>query len=220
MSEINWKQKYMDLKQDYMKDVDAGFRLGFEQGQMKAQNDSVMQAQQQQAEQMQSDTQNQHDDQMSLGGSAGDQNSDPSAEIKQENPGGMATPDSQHPGGSELDQHISQLEQMVQKGEATPADLMKALAGFKDLRKSITFKAEMRKSEAAIPGIVKALHTPKFKISQQSNHNLSSAAKNAVSLQHKIVTDVMKHWAEEEKNTSKSILDQLKVEGLVAPKKD
>lgn len=200
MSEINWKTKYQELKGKFMESVDMAFRLGFEQGQQSAQQDAMMQQQQQQADQMAAQQQ---------GDQAPDGQEQPQGEEPQQ-----SEPDSAHPAGSELDQHISTLESMVNKSEISPTDLLKAIGDLRTLQKSMVTARELKKSADAIPGIVKALHKPSFKISQQANHNMSSAAKSAVSMQEKIVSDVMKSWAEEESRLSKDILGRLGVEGL------
>lgn len=205
MPEINYKAKYQELKQKYMKSVDAAFRLGYEQGS----NDAQMQAaQQQQADQ-------QAMQQASMAGQSGGQPGQP-AEGQEAAPGGESPdqpPASAHPQGSELDQHISQLEGMLGKSELTEEDLS-------DLKKSIsTLKQgiELAKSQAAIKGIAKALNkslpnliAPKHAGTQ----NLTQPAKNALSAQELIVQNLFKTWDEQEKNAGKSIKDILANEGL------
>lgn len=204
MSEINWKQKYDAMKAKFMDSMDTAFRLGFEQGQQQAAQDQMAQQQQQQADEMAA--------QMGMEGGEGGEEGQPQE--------GEEAPVSAHPGGSELDQHINTLESMVNKSEPDMASLIKSVKGLRELQKSIKLQNDLKKSARAISGISAALHKPKFKISQQANHNLSSSAKKAVSMQEKIVNDVMKSWDEEQKKTSGDILSQLKVEGLLPEKKD
>ena len=73
----------------------------------------------------------------------------------------------------------------------------------------------MKKSQAAIDGIVKSLHKPAFKIGVQASHNLNDNAKKSVSMQHKIVTDIMKAWNDEENKAKNSIENLLNIEGLL-----
>jgi hypothetical protein len=213
MSEINWKSKYEALKAKFMESVDAAFRLGYEQGAKEAQVDSIQQQQQQEADQMAAQANGMGDPSQEQGE---DPNQDPNAGPEVEGP-----PPSANPQGSELDKHINELESMLQKNEDGKIDVAAALAAINSLkltRKEIAFQAELKKSAEAIPEIAKALNKPKFKIGQNANHNLSTSAKNAVNMQEKIVTDIMKSWEEEEKKTKQDILSQIKNE--VAVKKD
>lgn len=207
MAEINWKSKYEALKAKFMESVDTAFRLGYEQGQNDAAVENVQQQQQQQAEQEMANAQ--------AAGMQGDEQ-DPNAQ--QDPSQAEQAPDSAHPGGSELDQHISQLESMLGKGEIDMTSMMKSIAEMRKIQKKIVFESELKKSAQAIPEIAKNLHKPKFKISAQANHNLTSNAKKAVNMQEKIVSDIMAKWEEESKASAKSILDVIKVEGLT--KKD
>ena len=202
-NQVNYKQKYEELKMKYMQDVDTAFRLGFEQGSVQGQQDAQMAQQQAEAE-----AQNAA---MGGGGSEGS----PAGAEQQANPNGGnigdMEPDSENPAGSELDQHIAKLESMVSKSETTPEDLKKAISDIKSFR---TQAVEMKKSSMAISGIAKALHKPAFKIGKQASHNLTDNAKKAVGMQEKIVSDIMKSWAEEEKTASNSISKILGIEGL------
>lgn len=197
MAEINWKSKYIELKAKYMGAVDASFRIGMEQGMQQAQ---VQQAQDQAAQQ-------QAQDQQAQGGQPGQPDGAPQ---EGEQPG------SENPQGSELDQHISQLEGMLGKSELT-ADDMQALQ--KSLA-SLKFGIEMKKSDHAVHSIAKSLRPsfPAAKIpnamSKSANANLSIHAKAALSLQAQIVANVMASFEEEETNLSKSIANVVAGEGL------
>jgi hypothetical protein len=207
-NQVNYKQKYEDLKMKYMQDVDTAFRLGFEQGSVQGMQDAQLQQQQAQAEA----------DQAAIGQGQGSEGTPAGAE-QQANPNGGQIgdmePDSENPAGSELDQHIAKLESMVSKAELSPDELKKAVSDIKAFRVQAT---EMKKSSMAISGIAKALHKPAFKIGRQASHNMNDNAKRAVGMQEKIVSDIMKSWADEEKTASNSISKILGVEGLV--KKD
>ena len=120
---------------------------------------------------------------------------------------------SEHPEGSELDQHIAKLESMIAKAEKSdPEELKKNFKDFqaigndlRKLQKSWKEQSDLRKSHAAIAGIAKALHKPAFKLSKQASINLNDTAKQAVSMQHKIVNDVMAKMEAEEKRASGDI---------------
>lgn len=211
-SQINYKQKYQELKMKFMESVDAAFRLGFEQGSVQGMQDAQMQQQQAQQEQEAAMAGQQP------GQGQGSEGSPAGAEqMANPNGGGIEdVPDSENPAGTELDQHIAKLESMVSKSEASPADIAKAVHDLKQYRVQTV---EMKKSTQAIKGIAKALHKPAFKIGQQASHNMTSNAKAAVGMQEKIVTDIMKSWEDEEKRASSSIQKILNVEGLAKKEK-
>ena len=215
--EVIWKGKYNELKAKFMESVDAAFRLGFEQGAQQASQDAAMQQQQQQME-MQNASMGAPGGAPEEGPEAGDfsDQQDPQASVPPAGGQGIQPmQDSEHPDGSELDQHIAKLESMLHKGEQVDVTaLIKAINEIKGLQKSQKELLGLAKSAKAIPAIAKALHKPKFKLGVQANHNLSSTAKSAVTMQHKIVTDIMSKWEKEEKNASKDILSQLSIEGL------
>jgi hypothetical protein len=215
--DVNYKMKYQELKLNFKKSVDLAFRLGFGEGSKQA----TQQATQQKAQEQEASAQQP--------GQPGQPGGDPSQESGASQPGddhsapmpGGAAPgqpanpqveaqpmaESEHPDGTELDQHISTLENMLSKSELDPEELQKYV---KDLKQEI----ELKKSAEAIKGIAKALHKPQFNIGNQANHNMSSNAKTAVTLQHKIVADVMKKWEQEEKQVSKDIMATLNKEGI------
>lgn len=199
---INYKSKYLELRSKYIADLDMAFRLGVEEGAKQAQQQQAMDAQAQ-AQEMEMQQQNID---------AGGQEIQPN---QPEQPGQEGAPsiDPSNQGGSELDQHISKLEGML--GSNPEPEIQKSLQTIISLRKSEKQAIEMKKSELAIKGIARALHKPAFKIGVQASHNLTDTAKKAVSLQHKIVNDVMKAWKEEESKASKDIKNILDVEGLI-----
>lgn len=227
--EVNYKKKYMELKAKFMESVEMAFRLGFEDGAKQSQQDQAMQ-QQQQMEQQQAAMngavpgQEQNPSDPNGGGSVPGQDqgatmpAGPGMGIQQGGPapqGAQPMKESEHPDGSELEQHIAKLESMISKTEDLDVgDLKKAIGDLRTLQKAQKEQIELRKSAMAIPAIAKALHTPKFKIGVQASHNMNSTAKAAVTMQHKIVNDIMAKWENEEKNASKDILSQLNVEGL------
>src|SRR5579863_10316387 len=168
-ADVNYKNKYMELRSKYMNDLDMAFRLGFEQGGQQAQQDQMAQ-QEQQAQEIQT-------------AAAGAQPGQPGETPSPEQPGQSET-GSEHPEGSELDQHIAKLESMIAKPEGASAqELGKSIEDLKKLTKSWKEQSDLRKSHAAISGIAKALHKPAFKMSKQASINLNDTAKKAVSMQ-------------------------------------
>jgi hypothetical protein len=210
--DISYKQKYLELRAKYMADVDTAFRVGMEQGMQQAQND---QAAQQQAAQQQAD-------QMAAQGGGGDQfgggqeggaqpGQDPTQPGADASAGG-GQPDQQ---GSELDSHIAELESMVnQPGADAGGQIQKSLQKLKAFRKSQLLQLEFKKSEQAIKAIGKVFKKPEFKMGQRAEHNLSPNAKQAVTMQHKIVSDIMQKMEAEEKKAGASIQDILNIEGI------
>lgn len=211
-NQINYKQKYQELKMKFMESVDAAFRLGFEQGAVQGQQDAQMQQQQQQQEQ-----------EAAMGGQQPGQGfgaeGSPAGAEQQANPNGDMAPqpmqDSENPAGSELDQHIAKLESMLKsETPANPADLILLTSKIQGLRKSMKEAVELQKSAKAIPEIAKNLHKPAFKLGVQASHNMNDNAKKAVGMQEKIVSDIMKSWADEEQKAAKDIKKILSVENL------
>lgn len=201
---INYKSKYMELRSKYIADLDMAFRLGVEQGAQQAQQQQAMEAKAQADQAAQLESQ----------GLSGEQ---PGQEEAPQQPGQEAPQEGQVPAqdqnGSELDQHISKLEGML--GSNPEPEIQKSLQAIVSLRKAQKDAIDFKKSELAIKGIAKALHKPAFKIGVQASHNMSDNAKKAVSLQHKIVNDIMKTWGEEENKASNDIKSILDVEGLI-----
>jgi hypothetical protein len=196
--EVNWKMKYQEIKAKWMDSLDMAFRAGFEEGKRQSELDNANQqiaSQQQQMSGMQGQG-------MQGGAQPNAESSSEEMEPQQ--------PDSQNPAGSELDQHIAKLESMVAKNEQVDVTALKeTVNSLKKAQQSYLEQLSLAKSAKAIPAIAQALHKPSFKLSQQANHNLSSSAKQSVSMQEKIVTDLMKAWEDEEKKAGEDILDQL-----------
>lgn len=193
-AQINYKNKYLELRSKYIGDIDMAFRLGYEQGVQGAQQQQAQMEQEQQAQAQ------------GMNGGAPPFGSEGGESVGQ--------PESQLDGQpSELDQHIGKLESML--GGNPDQEIKKSLHALVTLRKSEKQALELRKSAAAIPGIVKALHKPAFKMSVQASHNLNDNAKKTATLQHKIVNDIFKSWQEQESKTSKDIVSILEAEALL-----
>lgn len=194
------------------------FRLGMEQGQQQAQQQQALDAQ---AQAQEMEQQQKLAEAGGMGGQPGQeqpgQGQPPQAgEEGQEAAPGEA-PGMENPNGSELDQHINKLESMLGGSKdqgPEQQEIKKSLEAIKSLRKAEKFTYDMKKSDMAIKGIAKALHKPSFKIGVQAQHNLNDNAKKAVTLQHKIVNDIMKAWKAEETRASHDISNILNVENL------
>jgi hypothetical protein len=215
--EINYKKKYLELRGKYINDLDMAFRLGMEQGLQQAQQQQSMEAeanaQQMQMQQPQIEAQG-------MGGQRAPQEDDSTTSPGQNTPGQSAKPEDDQVSmpnqmeqqNSELDQHIGRLESML--GSSAEPDIQKSLQAIASLRKAQRDALDMKKAESAIQGIAKALHKPGFKFGVQATSNLTDNAKTTVSMQNKIVTDVMAAWANEEDKASKDISSILNIEGL------
>jgi len=201
--ENNYKAKYLALRMKFMESVDQAFRMGYEQGTQDSQMDQMAQAQQ-----SQQDAMNQENP-----GEEGEEGQEGEDQNGQE-PGDEQA---QAQEGSELDTHINNLEQAVQKSEKPDALLTKTLSDLKEFKLKHDARLQMKKSEKAIKGIAKALK-PKFKLSSGAKSNLSKTAKDSLSMQEKIVADVMKSFEEEQKKAATDISSILNIENLI--KKD
>jgi hypothetical protein len=203
-AELNWKNKYLELRSKYINDIDMAFRLGYEQG--------MQGAQQQQAQEQK--TQMEQAQQLQAQGLNGDNGEGKAPRLGDE--GGEIEQPGQSPGteqSSELDQHIGKLETML---SSTPdAEIKKSLQALVTLRKAEKEAMELKKSAAAIPGIIKALHKPSFKLGVTAAHNLTENSKKTITLQHKIVNDIFKSWQTEEAKASKDIIATIQAEALL-----
>lgn len=203
-ADLNWKNKYLELRSKYINDIDISFRLGYEQGMQGAQQQQAQEekAQMQQTQQLQAQGLNGGDDTGApkMGDAGGEQPEQPGQQ-----PGEGQT--------SELDQHIGKLESML--GSNPDPEIKKSLNALITLRKSEKQSQELKKSADAIPGIVKALHKPPFKMGVTAAHNLTENAKRTVTLQHKIVNDIFSSWQDEEAKASKDIISVLENEALL-----
>lgn len=185
MSAIDYKKKYKDLRARYMHSLDLAFRTGYEQGYREAQIESASQQSQMMQQQM-----GQQQAMMEQQG----------AEQGQEQ---LQAPQEQMGQTSELDQAISQLEELVNKSEITPQDLKKTL----DLIKSESQHKKMLQKTKSID------ITPR-QLSQSYKVNLSDSSKTALSMQEKILADIMNKWEQETLNSSKDITTVLGTEAL------
>lgn len=131
---VDYKQKYIDLRSKFAKTCDMYYRTGYEdgmkEGQMQAQQEAMMQQQQQAMMEQGIDPETGQP----IEGAPVDENGMPIEEGAEE---GMAPEEMGEEQGSELDQHINELEALVQKGEKPKVtELRKAVEAITSLRKS------------------------------------------------------------------------------------
>lgn len=188
MAAVDYKQKYIDLRAKFAKTCDKYYRAGYEEGmkegQMQAQQEQMMQQQQQEmiAQGIDPETG------QPIQGGAVDENGMPiedqgAMEAAQE---GMAPEGMDEAQGSELDQHINELEGLVSKGEKPKVT---------DLRKAVKALASLRKSQKA-----------KLK----SNHK-----EVTVSKQKDLVNNMLKKWeSEANKSVTDNLEEIIASEGI------
>lgn len=189
----DYKMKYKELKLKFKETVDLAFRLGVQEG--------MRQGELQQAQQAQMAAQ-----QAAAGGMPG-----------QEGAPGQEMPGQGPADGSELDQHIGTLESMLQKADPTSSEalsLKKSLDGIKAFKMSLKQASDLRKSEAALTAIGKAMKTP-FTLGKAATKNMTETAKSALNSQEQILDNVMKSFAEEEQRATEAIKKTLSLEQVL-----
>lgn len=223
MSVVNYKSKYLQLRARFEESIDVAFRLGFEQG--------AQAAQQQQMQQQAQDMANQQAQQAQLqaSGMNGQPSQDSGQEDQQGPQGAQIQDDSrgvgqqtgaagapQGMGGSQLDQHIGELEDVMNKAEYGSPEWEKLHKSI-DKLKSIKVTMDYNNNQELIKSIGHNLRNP-LKLNTKAQHNMSHPAKEALGLQHKIVNDLMDTWTREEQGLPTSIVEVLQSESLT--KKD
>jgi hypothetical protein len=116
-------------------------------------------------------------------------------------------------GGSELEQHLGTLDNLVNKAESLE-DVKIALRSLGPSIRKITEASQsmaLRKSVGAMRHLKRANFAAK-KHSQSFHHNMDHGRKAAVTMQAKIVEDVMKAWNDQELEARGDILETLGVE--------
>lgn len=195
--QIDYKMKYKELKLKFKETVDLAFRLGVTEG--------MRQGELQQAQQAMASAQ-----QAAAGaqpGQPGEEGAAPGQEMPGQGPAD----------GSELDQHIGTLEGMLQKADPTSSEalsLKKSLDGIKAFKTSLKQAHDLRKSEAALAAIGKAMGS-KFTLGKAATKNLSENAKGALNSQEEILNNVMKSFAEEEQKATEAIKKTLSLEQVL-----
>jgi hypothetical protein len=165
---IDYKQKYLSVRDKLVSAVDSAFRMGFEAGLKKGSQEAMMQQAQQQA-QVASEQMQQMQGQMS-----------------------QAQGQPQPQQSSEMDQYIAELEAIVNKSEG---------GNLEDLKKSIDK--------------MKSLSKP---MSFSYTNNMTPDQKKDLSMQEKIVSDVLTKWESESKSATSEMERALGVEGILTKK--
>jgi hypothetical protein len=215
MSQVNYKQKYQQLKQRFMESVDVAFRLGYEQGAQQAQMQQMQQQQQQVADQQSQEAQStaQGSEDPSQDGQPGQEGQQPDGAQIQDSSRGVGQ-QAQGAGGSELDSHIGELEGLMAKAEYGTESwetLNNSIAKLKSIKVSL----DLKKNEALIKSIGANLKAKKpLVLNPRAKHNLTEPAKAALTMQHKIVEGIMETMEKESQGLPTDIVEILRFEGL------
>jgi hypothetical protein len=199
MSKVDYKAKYLELRNVLTNSVDVAFRAGYQQGYKDAQAEGMQQqlAQAQQQAQMMN--------QQGMDPSMEDQNS--------QYTDGMA--DQQADGSmNELEAGMGELENELNKGEIDKASALNQLQVLSNSLRKLQEAASLKKSNEHIEKLKNATKKVE-KFSLGYKNNLSNTHKKALSAQQQIVTGILKKWEKEEVETSKNILDVLASEGKI-----
>lgn len=186
---IDYKKKYMDLRARFVEALDIAFRTGYEQGANEQQVQNMAQQAQMQAQQaamMQGQI---------TGGPGMDQ------------PPGAENPESLEAADSEMDAAISELEGLVNKSEPSVDDMKKSIEALKNSRMH-------QKLQKATKEAGKKLNQPPKPLSLSYKVNLPEESKQTVSMQSKIVDDILNKWEQEAQNSAKDITSVLGTEVL------
>lgn len=190
----DYKIKYLDIRAKLKEATDVAFRLGYSQGMKDGTQAAAMQQMQQQVQMQQAAMNGGQPGQP--GGVPGEEGVPPDMQGGEIPPGAdqgqdEAMMDAPAPeemgdeqGGSELDQHINELQNLVAKGEK-PSVL--------DMRKAVDILANIRKAQ-------KDAWTKKID--------------KIIPAQKKVVDNILKKWSEEANKPSKGIEAIIKEHGL------
>jgi len=193
---VDYKGKYLAMRQKLISSVDAAYRMGYSDGAKKAQLDAMAQQAQQQMQQGQQMMQQAQEQQaqMQQQQQPQDPNQEQMAQEAQQQQDQQQM-QQQDQGPTEMDQHIAELESIVNKSEGFDvSELMKSIDRLKSSQKA----------------------QKPFSVS--FTHNMSENSKRDLSMQEKIVGDIFKKWESEEQKTQSEIGTILGVEGLLAKK--
>ena len=203
---VDYKKKYLDIRAKMVTSMDMAFRMGYEKGGSDAAQQQ-MQMQQQQLQQQQAQMaqmQGQGQDPSQQGMDPGqDPSQDPSQQGAQDlsqNPNGMPGAPQQE----ELDQYIGELESLVSKGEISAEDLKKSITKIKNFQSN----TRLNKSLNALKS------NKQFKLNPNASVNMTSNDKQNLSMQEKIVSEIMKKWENEAPKTTSQAMQALGVEVL------
>jgi hypothetical protein len=186
---VDYKKKYMDLRARFIEALDMAFRTGYEQGANEQQIQDMAQQAQMQTQQAA----------MMQGQMAGGPGMDQSA--------GAEDTEAPEAAGSEMDAAIAELESLVNKSEPSLEDLKKSVEALKNSRMH-------QKLQRATKEAKKKLHQPPKPLSLSYKVNLPEESKQAVSMQSKIVSDILNKWEQEAQNSARDITTILGTEAL------
>lgn len=195
---IDYKKKYMDLRARFIEALDVAFRTGYEQGANETQVQNMAQQAQMQAQQaamMQS--------QMAAG--PGMDQQAPGAEMSPDMQGQGPVPEA---GGDEMDGAIAELEGLVNKKEPSIDDLKKSLETIKNSRMH-------QKLQKATKQIGKKMAQAPQPLSLSYSVNLPEESKQVVSMQSKVVSDILNKWENEAQKSARDITSVLGNEALL-----
>lgn len=200
MSKVDYKQKYLEIRDQWITSLDAVWRDGYAQGYKEAQVDAQMQQANQMAQMMggpgQIPQEQGEEPQMSPMDQAGE----------------MADESAVDQGVSELEAGIQELEELLSKSEGAEKahyqSLLNNLNG--SLHKILQAKenTNLRKSMNDI----KSFNKKAEKFSTSFKQNATQLQKKTVSEQKKIVNNIMQKWEEEEKKAASDILKAINSE--------
>jgi len=195
---IDYKKKYMDLRARFVEALDIAFRTGYEQGYNESQIQNMAQQAQMQAQQTAMMQGQMGAADYSMQQPSGGEIPAPEASGQNVNP---------EAGGDEIDAAIAELEQLVNKSEPSIDDMKKSLEVIKNNRM-------FQKLQKATKEASKKMGQPPRPLSLSYKVNLPEDAKQAVSMQAKIVDDILKKWEQEAQNSAKDITAILGTEAL------
>lgn len=185
---VDYKKKYMDLRARFVEALDVAFRTGYEQGSNEQQIQNMAQQAQMQAQQA------------AMMNQGAGMNQPPNGAPDQQQP----VPEA---GGDEMDSAIAQLEGLVNKSEPSVEDMKKSLEAIKNSRMH-------QKLQKATKEAGKKMAQPPKPLSLSYKVNLPEESKQAVSMQSKIVDDILNKWEQEAQNSARDITSVLGTEAL------
>jgi hypothetical protein len=124
-------------------------------------------------------------------------------------------------GASELDSKLGELEDLIsknEKGSISATDLKDLLNSLKPAVRKITearTSISLRKSLAPRHHKMKQANKAAKAFSNSYQHNMSQDNKRALSMQEKVVADIMKSWQTEEQDALKNITEAFGTDGHV-----
>jgi hypothetical protein len=200
---VDYKQKYQEIKANFMSAVNAAWEDGYQNGAQSAQMEQAAQQQQQ-------------SDELAQAANGQPQMGQEVAAPGEEAPEQPGQPQSQNPNGDELDQHIAKLEGMLGKTEINPTelgDLKKTLSDIRSLQVQINLTKSLDSIKNTKMGKLHKSHAP-LTITPKLQANLPEQSKKALTKQQEIIEGVFKKWASDEQKAASDISSILSVEGL------